>query len=536
MAAAVLGLPAVAQVPTLLHRSTGTQSQQFHGFVVNRLQDIDGDGREEFAVNAPGGPQIWSGLSIASILSTPYGLYGLCDIDADGREEIVTRESLYPPGTATDVGSFRLYSRTATLRYFAGTLGGPSPGDELYFNDAKGRMGDVDGDGVDDYSAKIALAFQYLAPIVSGKTGAVIRPAYAYGRCLPIGDVDDDGFDEILLAANLCYYVAPNIICPGWIGLENGRTGVLMWSHWGEHDDCALGDTLIGVDDIDDDGAPDVVANAPNYKIGLNSVGYARAYSGATGAVLWSRTGSWPYGRVALHLAAGADWTGDGVPDAAMIRAGLVPYIGGVTSTALVDILDGTNGNTVATLPHQPFVGFQPPEGFFKVHLGGDVDLDGSVELITHSIHPATEPAFNAGTMAIWKLAGSAAYRRYRGVACQGSNGKHPRITLRNPPHLGWNAEFRLRAALPTTPAVLSFGISASLPLGTTPCMTHAVGELFAPPILTNADGYGRLTIQLPADPGLTGLHLCAFWYAFDPAANALGLTTSNACEMVLGP
>jgi hypothetical protein len=496
------------------------------------MHDSNGDGIDDAAI-WKGGYEVWSGLSAVGSLPTPYGLYGLCDIDADGREEIVTRETLFAPGTATDVGAFRVYSRTGTtLQYYAGTLGTPALGDELYFNSAKGSMGDVDGDGVDDYSAQLILAFQYLAPIVSGKTGGVVRPAYVYGRLLPIGDVDDDGFDEILIAANLCYYVAPNNICPGWIGLENGRTGALMWSQWGEHNGCKLGDTLIGIDDIDDDGAPDVVANAPLYQ-SSGTYGYVRAYSGATGAVLWTRFGVGT--NTGQELAGGADWTGDGIPDLATIRQATVPFVIGTTVTQLVDILDGTNGITVATLPHQRFVGFQPPEAFYKVHIGTDVDLDGSVELITHSIHAATEPAFNAGTMAIWKLAGNAAYRRYRGAACEGSNGEHVRITLRNPPHLGQNAEFRLRAALPTTPAVLSFGLSASLPLGNTPCMTHAIGDLFAPPILTNADGYGRLTLPLPADPGLAGLRLAAFWYAFDPAANGLGLTTSNACEMVLG-
>jgi hypothetical protein len=166
----------------------------------------------------------------------------------------------------------------------------------------------------------------------------------------------------------------------------------------------------------------------------------------------------------------------------------------------------------------------------------GDLDNNGSVELLTGSLYWPTEIASNGGEVTLWSITSNViAHRRYRGAACLGSNGHYPRIELRTSPRLGRTVPVRLRGALPNTTAVLAIGGSGSQPLAGTNCTTHASALLISQPILTDAMGVGRLSLPIPLLPALAGLRLAAYWHAADLSANPLGMTTSNACELVLG-
>jgi hypothetical protein len=54
----------------------------------------------------------------------------------------------------------------------------------------------------------------------------------------------------------------------------------------------------------------------------------------------------------------------------------------------------------------------------------------------------------------------------------------------------------------------------------------------FAP---TNATGHAQMVTSLPNDPTLAGFLLFNQWFCLDTAANALGLSTSNAGAATIG-
>jgi hypothetical protein len=135
------------------------------GWYVARLDDLDGDGHPDLAVGGPaaadtegarvGGAWVFSAASGREIHhwtgTNPRGGYGgvvaaVADIDGDGKGEIAVSAPGTEDPTRTLPGELRIYSSATgqELRHWSGN----QPG-ELY-----GRMivaaGDLDADGVDD--------------------------------------------------------------------------------------------------------------------------------------------------------------------------------------------------------------------------------------------------------------------------------------------------------------------------------------------------------------------------------------------------
>ena len=101
-------------------------------------------------------------------------------------------------------------------------------------------------------------------------------------------------------------------------------------------------------------------------------------------------------------------------------------------------------------------------------------------------------------------------------------------------------------AVVGVTGAMLSFGDSNTIS-GTTP-LPFALAPLGAPgcavqgSLLVTAlygtdpvTGQAVVTVTLPNDPNLGGFHFYNQWFCLDAAANALGLTVSNAGDATIG-
>ncbi|MHC4900017.1 MAG: hypothetical protein ACYTGW_23240 [Planctomycetota bacterium] len=164
---------------------------------------------------------------------------------------------------------------------------------------------------------------------------------------------------------------------------------------------------------------------------------------------------------------------------------------------------------------------------------------------------PQGNPIYSSATE-IYDIAYSAGHVATYGKGCVGSNGKAPAMVYGGTPHMG-NAgfQFRMRDGQPSSLAYLILGDSkdkwngSSLPtdlgfMGAPGCQLLAAITLMLQ-VTTDAKGEVNLPVAVPQDTQLVGYKsFVQFGYksfvqfgVADPKANAAGLSTSDAMEIV---
>lgn len=222
----------------------------------------------------------------------PLGAVG--DLDGDGHAEYAVSEvdSLFAPTTRIHSG------RT---------------GQELFVVDGHGARpaGDVDGDGVRDVIVSFA--------VYSGRTGAFLR---SQNELLVMGDVDGDGVEDYLGGDPNAGVSCAGGKITSWIGgqgslrVASGSDGSTLFQAFGDPAGDAFGGLVAPIGDVDGDGVREVVAVAAvlapgSYSCPSLGARYASAYSPVSGVLLWQVPGA-PTAIVGLD-----DLDGDGAPDLA---------------------------------------------------------------------------------------------------------------------------------------------------------------------------------------------------------------------------
>ena len=283
-------------VPDLVHASRG-------GGVVTAISGVDGT--EIWRFVAPMGP----------LGEFPQALEDIGDVDQDGIRDvgIVGRRGAFT-GSAI---------RTQALS--------GADGDTIWATDLTGtsiaRIGDVDGDGVDDlvvgdrdYTSHGVGARIGRAVVLDGATGGTIR----IHRCDPpdslmeygasvcrIDDADGDGVADFAVAAPA---TDRNEAYESWIDVWSTVSGERL-TRIDRRGDLGLGGgrggALVGVGDLDGDGVGDFAAGS-YCEQGQPQIEAVRAFSGATGETIVILPGE-PSMGAALDF--GGDVDGDGLPD-----------------------------------------------------------------------------------------------------------------------------------------------------------------------------------------------------------------------------
>jgi len=181
------------------------------------------------------------------------------------------------------------------------------------------RLGDLDADGIDDYA--IGAPRANLAGFASGRvtvlsgadglrlftlTGSAAGQFFGYSAAAA-GDVDGDGVPDLLVGA---IFAGGS----GNVRLFSGAGGALLGTWSGDPGDD-FGAAVASVGDASGDGVPDFVVGAPKGDIGGLDTGYARVYSGASGAPLTTVTGSVMGDACGTSVAGAGDLDGDAVPE-----------------------------------------------------------------------------------------------------------------------------------------------------------------------------------------------------------------------------
>jgi len=263
------------------------------------------------------------------------------------------------------------------------TLHGANAGDE--FGTAIAFVGDVDGDGHDDFAigSPGANASAGSVTVYSGATSAALHTWNGgasndrYGAALAgAGDIDNDGFDDVLVGAPRGVIWLSIWFAGGYVELRSGQTGAVLRTIVGPLFPRGFGGAVAGGRDLDGDQVPDFIVGAPG---GAGAVGEVSVYSGSTGALLRTHvptdTGNANDGGVTLgfSLAFVGDINGDGTEEYALGAPGVLSI-----AFSYVQLFDGASGVGL----WRTSTGGEDEEFGFSMAALGDVTGDGVGDLV----------------------------------------------------------------------------------------------------------------------------------------------------------
>jgi hypothetical protein len=353
------------------------------------------------------------------------------DVNGDGYDDLIAGSPLADvpagEGTLVDAGSAVIFYGSATGLVVppSVTLNGTAEGE--HFGHAVAGIGDVNGDGFEDVAVSAPLADgeggadQGRVDVFLGSAAGLTttpqisifgQPGSEFGMSLDGGDVNGDGFADLIVGAPLwnngetdegvaiVYYgSATGITTAGSLTLEMNQAG----AHFG-HSVAFAGDT-------NGDGYGDIVVGAPMWSNGETNEGAAFLFSGsATGP---DTTPSWTFecntaGAMCGEAVAGnGNLNGDayadvivGAPGAGQVYAflGSATGLSAAANTTLTGVAGAEFGSAVA------FVGDANGDGFDDVLVGAPMNDAGGTDSGSAFLYYGT--ATGLGTVWVWSANG----------------------------------------------------------------------------------------------------------------------------------
>ena len=252
-----------------------------------------------------------------------FSVAGAGDVNGDGVPDQIVSAVNASPGGIANAGSVYVYSGATggLLHQFDGGAGNDG------FGCSVASAEDVDGDGFADLIVGARWADvggvqdAGSAYVYSGATGALVwqfngataSDYLGYSVAGP-GDVDGDGFDDLIVGA------------PAWAGsassgngaafVYSGANGGLIWQFSSGNQFDYAGWSVVGVEDMDGDGLPDMAVGAPNNSpSAVSSAGSVYLLSGVAGELIWRLDGENAYDFYGAAISGSGDINGNGTPD-----------------------------------------------------------------------------------------------------------------------------------------------------------------------------------------------------------------------------
>lgn len=183
-------------------------------------------------------------------------------------------------------------------------------------------------------------------------------PLDQFGQTLAmVGDLNGDGVSDFMAASPRAWSQA--LVNAGEIRVYSGANQEVLFVIQGQSATEELGFALAGMEDVDQDGFPDILAGAPFFDAFGVDTGCARVYSGATAQPILQVFGQVTYQTLGLSVACAGDLNTDGVPE----------LLVGVPATNSVRLVSGADGATT-------LIGSIYPD-FFGTSVAGGSDVNG---------------------------------------------------------------------------------------------------------------------------------------------------------------
>ncbi len=235
---------------------------------------------------------------------------GAGDVNRDGLDDVIVGARLADGG----VGLARVYSGATgdVLHEFRGI------GSSDYFGTSVSGVGDVNGDGHADvicgtYNANSAHVY---SGATGHELFAFYGtdPGDRFGRNVNnAGDVDGDGLNDFIVGAP--YADGVHWHSTGQARVFSGATGQELYTFYGVYTGNNFGHSVSGAGDVDGDGFDDLLVAAPFDNENGNAAGAAYLFSGATGDRLAKFLGDHANDRFAYAVSTAGDVNGDGLDD-----------------------------------------------------------------------------------------------------------------------------------------------------------------------------------------------------------------------------
>jgi len=400
------------------------QANAFFGYSVSTAGDVNGDGFSDVIIGAylfDNGQSdegkafvylgsstgllissIWSVESDQSFANYGYSVSGAGDVNGDGYSDIIVGANKFD-NVQTDEGKVFVYQGSSSGPSLTANWSLESDQDSANFGNCVATAGDVNGDGYCDViiGASFYDSTQYnegKAFVYNGSsaglsllpdwTGESNQISAAYGICVATaGDVNGDGFSDILIGANLYDNgEADEGRVYAYYGSASNLPQVENWSAESNQSNALFGWSVSTAGDVNGDGYGDVIVGAKDYNGGQSLEGRAYLYLGSSNGL--SLTPSWTaepnigsyFGQ---SVSTAGDVNGDGFSD---VIVGAPWLDSGQTDEGRTYVYLGSASGLSLT-PNWTVEGNQANAHFgWSVATAGDVNGDGFSDVIIGAI------------------------------------------------------------------------------------------------------------------------------------------------------
>jgi hypothetical protein len=273
----------------------------------------------------------------------------------DNIPDVIFSGTVYPPGDVGGAENFGGANAAGDMNNdgFDDIIISSNSGGKLYFGGAN-----MDND--------LDLLFDDFR---GAGTGTGPRASYA-------GDVNNDGFDDLLMTANIANVKA--FICYGNSVVDNIPDVIIpMW-----REEVGIGFSASAAGDINDDGFDDLLLGTSTYW--SLETGQVRIFYGGTemdSIADISIDGTEPWHVFGFSVAGDADFDGDNYPDFLIGNIGNAATLDKHDEAGSISIFYG--GETISEIADVVYTGVADEEGFgFSAAFAGDVNNDGYPDII----------------------------------------------------------------------------------------------------------------------------------------------------------